>query len=296
MDKWSNIVRWALIALYALFIILFVDDPNSVATMILIFGFVFVFLHAPKQYGWKPTLMFALLAFVVSTIFEDLSIHTGFPFGNYHYQSVIANIDQVPFAVGLVYIAVGYFSWTLGSVLLNNADRHLDRKFNIIVLPLVSTFIMCQFDLVIDPSTSTYQGGWIWEQGGGFFGVPLVNFLGWYLTCYVFMQIFTLYLAKQQGKLPDKPEIRSKQYWLQPIIFYLLIGAGYIVQYIYRLGDTSVLTDLAGNTWAVNTMYETAVTVMLFTMFYSAVLALVTLYKDKPVTIDQGSAEGEPEM
>jgi putative membrane protein len=286
IEKWSNIVRWALVALYALSIVLFVDDANSVATMILIFGFTFVFFHAPKRYGLKPTFIFMLLAFVVSTIFEDLSIHTGFPFGNYHYQSVIANIDQVPFAVGLVYIAVGYFSWTIGSILLNHADRHLDRTFNIVALPLVSTFIMCQFDLVIDPSTSTYQGGWIWEQGGGFFGVPLVNFLGWYLTCYLFMQVFTLYLAKRQGNLPNTPEIRSKQYWLQPILFYVLIGVGYIAQYVYRLGDASIITDMAGNTWAVNTMYETAVTVMLFTMLYSAVLAFVHLYKDKTIAID----------
>ncbi|MDR1359072.1 MAG: carotenoid biosynthesis protein [Coriobacteriales bacterium] len=281
IERWTNIARWVLLALYPVGIFLRIDDPNSVATMILIFGFVFVFLHAPRQYGWKATIIFVLLAFVVSTAFEDLSIHTGFPFGPYHYNSVIGNIDQVPFAVGLVYIAVGYFSWCLGTLILNHADRHLDSTFNKIALPVVSTFIMCQFDLVIDPSTSTYQGGWTWHEGGGFFGVPLVNFLGWYLVCYIYMQVFTLYLARQQRKLPNRPELRSKQYWLQPILFYLMIGAGYVVQYVYRLGDMSLITDPAGNAWAVNNLYETAVIVMLFTMLYSAVLALVSLFRSR---------------
>jgi len=26
-----------------------------------------------------------------------------------------------------------------------------------------------------------------WEHGGRFFGVPLANFLSWYLTCYIFI-------------------------------------------------------------------------------------------------------------
>ena len=281
VEKWSNILRWALIAVYVITIIIFAGDSNIAASMIMIFGLIFMFLHAPQRYGWKAMFIFAAIAFVISTILEDLSIHTGFPFGNYHYRPVGLSIDQVPIAVGLIYVAVSYLAWTLGSIILNHADRHLDKKFNIFALPLVSTFIMVQFDLVIDPLTSTYRNGWFWEDGGGFFGVPLENFLGWYLTCYIFMQLFTLYLAKQQSKLPNKPEIRAKQYWLQPILLYISVGFGYVVQYIHNYDNVTEVTDLAGNTWVLNTMFETAVTVMVFTMLYSGILALVNLYKDK---------------
>jgi putative membrane protein len=218
------------------------------------------------------------LAFAVSTIMEDISIHTGFPFGKYHYNSVIGNIDQVPFAVGIIYISVSYLSWSLGSLVLNRADRHLDKKLNVVALPAVSTFIMCQFDLVIDPITSTYRNAWIWENGGGFFGVPLENFLGWYLTCYIFMQLFTLYLAKRQSAQPDNPEIQSRQYWLQPVMLYLLICVGYIAQYVHNYDDAAQVTDMAGSVWLVSNMFETAVTVMVFTMVYSATLALVNLF------------------
>ncbi|MDR1000329.1 MAG: carotenoid biosynthesis protein [Clostridiales bacterium] len=286
IEKWSNVVRWLLIAIYGIAIVALADWHNVSSTMILIVGAIFMLFHAPKRYGWKSTLVFMALAFGVSTIFEDISIHTGFPFGNYHYSSVVANIDQVPFPVGIIYIAVSYLSWSLGTLILNHADRHLDKKINVFALPAVSTFIMCQFDLVIDPITATYTNAWIWEDGGGFNGVPLVNFLGWYLTCYIFMQIFTIYLAKRQSKLPNKPEIRSKQYWLQPVLLYIFICCGYIVQYIANVSDRTKIVDLAGNTWIVGNLFETSVTVMIFTMLFSAVLALVNLFKGKTIDIN----------
>jgi len=33
-------------------------------------------------------------------------------------------------------------------------------------------------DLGFDPSASTIHHNWIWEQGGGYFGVPFTNYLG----------------------------------------------------------------------------------------------------------------------
>jgi putative membrane protein len=46
------------------------------------------------------------------------------------------------------------------------------------------------------------------------------------------------------------------------------------------------ITDLAGNYWLAANMFETAVTVMVFTMLYSAILVLVNLFREKAVNID----------
>jgi putative membrane protein len=54
---------------------------------------------------------------------------------------------------------------------------------------------MVLWDLAMDPASSTIQKLWIWEKGGGFFGVPLSNYVGWFLTVYVFMQLFAFYLC-----------------------------------------------------------------------------------------------------
>jgi hypothetical protein len=52
---------------------------------------------------------------------------------------------------------------------------------------------MVSWDLTIDPMMSTINGSWVWHNGGSYFGVPVSNFLGWYLTVYVFFQCFALY-------------------------------------------------------------------------------------------------------
>jgi uncharacterized membrane protein len=41
---------------------------------------------------------------------------------------------------------------------------------------------MVSWDLTIDPMMSTINGNWVWHDGGSYFGVPVSNFLGWYLT------------------------------------------------------------------------------------------------------------------
>ena len=56
---------------------------------------------------------------------ENLSIVTGFPFGRYHFEvaAALPHIGAVPIIVGLLYFAMGYFSWMIASLLLDDADR-----------------------------------------------------------------------------------------------------------------------------------------------------------------------------
>jgi putative membrane protein len=271
-------------------------NPQSVPGMILSLGMILMYLHAPKRYGWQAVFVLVATSLVVGALMEGLSIETGFPFGPYNYNmgrgGAEASAVSTLFMVGLFYGPLAYMSWTVASVILNHADRRLDKKLNIIAMPLIAAFIMCQFDLVQDPSTSTFANIWTWHNGGGVFGVPIANFLGWFLNCYIILQIFTLFLAWKQKKNKVKytPELQSKGYWLQPILFYLLIGLSYITQYIHHINDTTELVDRAGNVWIVNNMYETAVTIMLFTMLYSVVIAVINLYKNKEVAIPENDA------
>jgi len=283
-NKVGNIVRWAVVALYAVIIWFVGHNPGAVPGLVIFLGWTLMLLHAPKRYGWKNTLIFMAGAYIISTFMEAMSVATGFPFGPYDYASMGPNaikIAGVPFMVGIFYIALGYLSWTVASLILNHADRRLDKKINIFLLPIVSAFVMCQFDLVQDPATSTFGAIWTWQEGGGVLGVPLVNFLGWFLTCYLVFQVFTLFLARDKNGVKNVPEFKTKSFWLQPILFYMLIGISYIPQYFAFMNDTTVVTDMAGQPWIVNTIFETAVTTMLFTMLFSSVLAIINVFKDK---------------
>ena len=57
-----------------------------------------------------------------------------------------------------------------------------------------------------DPIRSTIEHIWIWRDGGGYNGVPLTNFLGWYLTVWIIYQTFALFLSGAgRGLRKDAP-------------------------------------------------------------------------------------------
>jgi hypothetical protein len=47
-----------------------------------------------------------------------------------------------------------------------------------VAIPLVAAFIVVGWDACFDPGSSTLDRLWIWQKGGGYFGVPLTNYLG----------------------------------------------------------------------------------------------------------------------
>jgi putative membrane protein len=50
---------------------------------------------------------------------------------------------------------------------------------------------MTAWDLVMDP-LMVAANHWVWEIDGAYFGVPLQNFLGWFLTALVILLLFLL--------------------------------------------------------------------------------------------------------
>ena len=166
--------------------------PLTVLHLTILLSFAFV--HGAMRYGTRGIVAFAVICLVVSNIFENMGVATGFPFGPYHYTDALGpKLGYVPLMIGPAYLGVGYLSWVLATVLVGDVKRGADA-LTIFATPAIGAFIMVLWDLAMDPSASTLGQWWIWHEGGGFFGVPLVNYLGWYLTVYVFMQIFALYL------------------------------------------------------------------------------------------------------
>src|SRR5260370_28772097 len=107
---------------------------------------------------------------------------------------------------------------------------------------------MVAWDLGFDPTASTIHHTWIWEQGGGYFGVPLTNYLGWFFTVYVFFQLFALSLRLSRTGSSDAASAFPGSYYAQAIIMYAVIGLAVVVGYLGGGGNTLV-TDAAGAVW-----------------------------------------------
>jgi uncharacterized membrane protein len=187
---------------------------------------------------------------------ENLGTATGFPFGAYHFEvgANLLHVGLIPIIVGPLWFGAGYFSWTVASVLLDGADRQLDRSFNLVALPIVAAFVMTQWDLVMDAPNATISKVWIWHDGGGIFGVPLSNYLGWLLTSWLSFLAFALCLRRFSLKLNSSTGLRLPAIG---ILFYAGAGLTHIVPWIK--GTTGVALDARGYSWQVQDIREATV-------------------------------------
>jgi uncharacterized membrane protein len=227
-----------------------------IASSLTLFGL----LHGASTYGWRGILFFLIVCLGVSNAFENLSIMTGFPFGWYHYSDAIGpKLFLVPLLIGPAYFGMGYLSWTLARAILGDQDTRLAGLLWF-GTPVIASFIMVSWDLTIDPMMSTINGSWVWHNGGSYFGVPVSNFLGWYLTVYVFFQCFAFY-AKRRFVTPTK----IPGYWATPLLAYTSIIIAPILGLLLGTDPGAVLIDPAGHVWQVRDIRSVAALICLFT-------------------------------
>jgi uncharacterized membrane protein len=192
------LILWTLLVVYAAARVLQVF-PGKIALLAIVALHVlppmaFAVIHGAVLYRLRGMVTFIAICLFVGSVFENLSIRTGFPFGHYYFTDLMGpKIFAVPILLGFAYVGMAYLSWTLGALILGDPETPL-RGHRVVTLPLVASFIMVAWDLSMDPVWSAIMHAWFWRDGGAYFGVPVSNFLGWYLTVYVVYQCFALYL------------------------------------------------------------------------------------------------------
>lgn len=235
---------------------------------------VFALLHGILTYRLRGILIFMGLCLGTGFFFESMSLRTGFPFGHYYFTDVMGpKLFQLPVLLVLAYVGMGYVSWVLGLVILGYTDRRISVR-RVVTLPLITTFIMVAWDLSMEPFWSTIARAWVWKSGGPYFGVPIGNFMGWYLTVYVFYQLFALYLRKRDI-CPQEPS-----HWRLPVLFYAASACGNLLLAIPTATTIPIPTsvaDASGKQWMVSDIIGTCVLVSLFVMGPLALMAWVRL-------------------
>jgi uncharacterized membrane protein len=157
------------------------------------FLFVLVYLvHSYSTLGARTATKFLVVSAVLGYSFEFLFTSTGW-LGKYVYTADLSPfVGPVPAFIPFLWAALGYFCMLA-------ADNYV-----------VSAGLMVILDLSFDPRFSLTL--WTWVPPGEYFGVPVANFIGWFLTSAVIYLVFYFVSG-------HKPNYSS-----YGIAFYFLVG------------------------------------------------------------------------
>ena len=126
-----------------------------------------------EQWGGWVTVRLVVAVGVLAWALEWLGSTTGFPFGVYHYTSLLQpQLAGVPLLIPLAWLMMLPPAWAVASLIVGGRR---DWRF-----VLVSAAAFTAWDLFLDPQMVGW-GYWVWATPGGYFGIPWVNFAGWLL-------------------------------------------------------------------------------------------------------------------
>src|ERR1700722_3039050 len=120
-------------------------------------------------------------------------------------------------------------------------------------MPAFASFVMVSWDLTFDPAASTIGQSWIWHDGGAYFGVPVSNFLGWYLTIFVFFQLFALYQSRRPA--PASEVTIEPSFWWPALAMYAATALKPVVTLLFLPARAATIRDQAGVVWNVEALY-----------------------------------------
>jgi len=145
---------------------------NLSAAVVVQVGLVLVILQ--RAWGWRRTGQAAITVAALGWLAEATGTATGLPFGVYEYTGRLQpQVAHVPLLIPLAWLMMLPPAWAVAYGL---AGRWGGLKFI-----AWSGLALTAWDLFLDPQMVAW-GFWEWAEPGGYFGIPWLNFGGWWLT------------------------------------------------------------------------------------------------------------------
>jgi putative membrane protein len=210
---WPLAPRYWLIALWALTMVSIpiirwvIGDQvlhwGVFAGVILQSAAVLAVLHA--TWGARETARMATIVIPLAWLIEFAGSTTGVPFGAYDYTATLAPLlGGVPLIIPLAWLMMLPPAWGVACIL---TGRHRGWAFVV-----VSALAFTAWDLFLDPQMVAW-GYWVWQPPGSYFGIPLVNFVGWFLAA----ALITLVVGPKQPPVLPLLVIYTITWFLQSV-------------------------------------------------------------------------------
>jgi uncharacterized membrane protein len=246
----SSVILLSLYAIIVAYIILSfffgIEYRPFLTPLSTLMAFVFAIDHSSQRLGWKKALLLLGLTFSVSLFFECLGVATGWIYGPYHYTDKLGYqfLGLVPLIITVAWFMLSYPSFIIASRLFPRGKSLWAWRFTVAA---IGAIIMTAWDLAMDPMMVA-SGHWVWEEPGAYFGIPLQNYWGWWLTIFV---TFILFLIL--GRVtPERLATSDLRFERQAVILYAIAGLSTVIVCLQNdLGGPALAGLFAMLPWAV---------------------------------------------
>ncbi|NWF96053.1 MAG: carotenoid biosynthesis protein [Candidatus Thorarchaeota archaeon] len=158
-----------------------------------------VLLALPSYYyllrwaGTKRTALILAIFGVFPLVVEAIGISTGVPYGGFYYTELMGFrvFGLVPWSVAFAFSPLILGSMALASQLTRRA---------LVAIPF-SALLLVAADLILDPAAVVLQI-WVWLEPGPYYGIPLTNYTGWFMTATLGSALLHMTLAESWQEAP----------------------------------------------------------------------------------------------
>lgn len=173
------------------------------------------------------SLIFIFLASGIGALMEYIGMRNGTFFGGHYIYKPQLTIFTVPISVifyWAVFIYTGYCLTNSFIYWLNKSKPNLKNKniFLLFLTILLDGYFVTAIDLFMDP-IAVKSGSWKWLDGGPYFGIPIGNFIGWFIVTIMVVGIFRTY----EYFFPKKESGYNKSTFIIPVLGYGIMSISY---------------------------------------------------------------------
>jgi lycopene beta-cyclase len=132
-----------------------------------------------RDRGWGAALRLTLPILPLAWLVEFNGSHTGIPFGQYSYTSVLQpQLGGVPLLIPFAWLMMLPPSWGVAALITGPGSSSARPGRSRLLRALVAALAFTAWDLLLDPQMVAWDL-WRWARPGLYFGIPLGNYLGW---------------------------------------------------------------------------------------------------------------------
>lgn len=217
-----------------------------------VFAFLAAYLVAAILHiGWRKTLVFTIVGYLIAFVSEYSSIHNGFPYGWYYYIETTRQkelwVAGVPFFDSLSYVFLTYCSYATALLVVSPVKawrrdfvtletRRIRGSLSVLLLgALFQVFL----DIIVDPVALQGHRWFLgqiygYREAGVHFGVPLSNYMGWWLVSAALVLALQIIDAVVERKSENPSGMKSLPFrsLLGPVLYLSVLAFNLTISYL----------------------------------------------------------------